>query len=317
MTLATSSRRPVWMKGTMIAAGALAASALLNHWLARRADRRHQASGTLMEIGGRLLHVKEYGAGEPLVILHGNGSAIEEIEASGLIALAARTRRVIVFDRPGHGHSPRPRGAIWTAKAQAELIARALEQMGVERATVFGHSWGALVAAALALRRPGLVGRLVLASGYYYPTPRIDVLLVSPGGLPVFGPIVSHTFTSLVARLFWPLLLRRIFSPMPVPPKFSRYPREMAVRPSQLYASAADTALMIPSSVSLRRQYRQLTMPVVIIAGSEDKMVHTGSQSVHLHGEIPGSRLVLLEGAGHMVHQNCTREVWAAIEAAV
>jgi pimeloyl-ACP methyl ester carboxylesterase len=303
------------MKRTMIVAGALAASALLNHCLARRAERRHPASGRLIEVDGRLLHVKEYGAGEPLVILHGNGSAIEEVEASGLIALAARSRRVIVFDRPGHGHSPRPRGAIWTADAQAELVARALEQMGVPIATVFGHSWGALVAAALASRRPGLVEKLVLASGYYYPTPRIDVLLVSPGGLPVFGWIVSHAVTSVVARLFWPLLLRPIFSPMPVPRKFSRFPREMAVRPSQLYASAADTALMIPSAASLRRRYGKLTMPVVIIAGSKDKMVHTGSQSVRLHREIPGSRLMILAGAGHMIHQNCTGEVWAAIEA--
>jgi pimeloyl-ACP methyl ester carboxylesterase len=44
---------------------------------------------------------------------------------------------------------------------------------------VLGHSWGALVALALGLRHPDAVGSLVLASGYYFPTARLDVPLLA------------------------------------------------------------------------------------------------------------------------------------------
>jgi pimeloyl-ACP methyl ester carboxylesterase len=59
---------------------------------------------------------------------------IEDFESSGLIDLAASNHRVIVFDRPGFGHSNRPRNVIWTPDAQAELFKGALEQLGISRA---------------------------------------------------------------------------------------------------------------------------------------------------------------------------------------
>ena len=73
---------------------------------------------------------------------------------SGLIDLAAKTYRVIAFDRPGFGYSDRPRSTVWTPEAQADLINAALMQMGVSQPLVFGHSWGTLVAVALALKYP-------------------------------------------------------------------------------------------------------------------------------------------------------------------
>ena len=145
-------------------------SALLNRHLAKKAERDNPPAGRFLEVNGVRLHYVERGAGDPLVLLHGNGSMIQDFESSGLIDLAAKNYRVIVFDRPGFGHSDRPRNVVWTPDAQAELIKRALEQIGVSNAIVLGHSWGASVAVALALKYPDLVRGLVLASGYYYPT---------------------------------------------------------------------------------------------------------------------------------------------------
>ena len=89
---------------------------------------------------------------------------IQDFESSGLITSAAKNHRVIVFDRPGFGHSDRPRNVVWTPAAQAELINSALQQSGVTHAIVLGHSWGTSVAVALALIYPNLVQGLVLAS---------------------------------------------------------------------------------------------------------------------------------------------------------
>ena len=61
-------------------------------------------------------------------MLHGNGSMIEDVQSSGLIDLAAKNYRVIVFDRPGFGHSDRPRHVVWTPQAHADLLASAFKK---------------------------------------------------------------------------------------------------------------------------------------------------------------------------------------------
>ena len=61
------------------------------------------------------------------------------------------------------------------------------------------------------------------------------------------------------------------FRPAPLSAKkFAGFPEEMAMRPSQIRASAAETALMIPAAYSFREAYGQLKMPVVIVAGTEE-----------------------------------------------
>src|SRR6202043_2630677 len=164
-----AARAHPYLAATAATIGALALSAWVNRHLAKKAARDNPPLGQFLEINGVWLHYIERGAGEPLVLLHGNGSMIQDFESSGLIDLAAKNYRVIVFDRPGFGHSDRPRNVIWTPAAQAELINSALHRLGVSHAIILGHSWGASVAVALALKYPNLVQGLVLASGYYYP----------------------------------------------------------------------------------------------------------------------------------------------------
>jgi pimeloyl-ACP methyl ester carboxylesterase len=262
---------------------------------------------------GARLHYVERGAGEPLVLLHGNGSMIEDFESSGLIDLAAKQYRVIVFDRPGFGHSSRPRDVVWTPDAQAELIARALSKLGVANTLVLGHSWGASAAAALALKYPALVRGLVLASGYYYPTIRLDVVAMAAPAVPLVGDVISYTVAPLVSRLIWPRMLAKAFGPQPVPDKFKKFPKEMALRPWQIRASAVEAALMLPNALRLHDRYKELKMPVVIIAGDGDRIVDTKAQSARLHANILHSEFHLVRGAGHMIQQTATDDIMAAI----
>ena len=59
---------------------ALAISALVNGRLAKEAERRNPPKGRFLEIDGVRLHYVERGKGEPLVLLHGNGSMIQDFE---------------------------------------------------------------------------------------------------------------------------------------------------------------------------------------------------------------------------------------------
>ena len=295
-------------------AAALATAALYNTLAARQAERVHPPIGRFMTIDGVQLHYIEQGQGEPLLLIHGNGTMIQDFTSSGLVERLANRYRVIVFDRPGYGYSSRPR-RLWTPRAHATLFEKALHRLGVAQATVLGHSWGTMVAVALALQAPGLVRSLVLASGYYYPTLRADTVLLSPPAIPVIGDAMRYTVSPLVARALRPAMIRKMFAPAPVPERFEReFPKSLMVRPSQLRAAAEDAALMIPAVMELQAHYRDLKLPIVIIAGAEDRITDPGRQSGRLHEELPRSEFIVLPGLGHMVHHFAPDQIAQAVE---
>jgi pimeloyl-ACP methyl ester carboxylesterase len=296
--------------------GILLATAFLNRQLAKKAQRDNPPAGNFIVVDGVRLHYVERGTGRPLVLFHGNGSMIQDFESSGLIELASKNYRVIVFDRPGYGHSDRPRNVIWTPQAQADLFFTALERLGVRSALVLGHSWGASVAVSLALKHPQFVEALILASGYYFPTARADFVAMSAPAIPGFGDVLSYTISPLVSRMVWPMMLKVIFGPGSVPVKFGGFPKAMAVRPSQIHASAEEAALMIPNAIASSGEYGNLKMPVIIIAGVDDRLIDTNQQSGRLHNEVRQSKMHRVPATGHMVHQTATYSVMSAINEA-
>src|SRR4051794_11757595 len=276
--------------GAVLAASAavLAASALLNAYLARRAEREHPPAGRFVEVDGVRLHYLERGEGPPVVLLHGNVVTAEDWVLSGVLDRVAERHRVVAFDRPGFGYSDRPRGSAWTAAEQADLVRRALARLGVERPVVVSHSWGTNVALALALADPAAVRGLVLLSGYYHPTLRADALLVAPAAVPVLGDLLRHTVSPLLGAALLPLLVKGMFAPLPVPERFREgFSAGMAVRPSQIRAEAQDGATVTYGVASMRDGYRDLRMPVVIVAGAEDRGGGVGRDPPPLPGEAP------------------------------
>ncbi|EJN15513.1 putative hydrolase or acyltransferase of alpha/beta superfamily [Bradyrhizobium sp. YR681] len=298
-------------------AALMAVAAVVNRRLADKAQRDNPPQGRFIDVDGVRLHYVERGSGRPLVLLHGNGSMIQDFESSGLIDLAAKDYRVIVFDRPGFGHSQRPRNVVWTPAAQADLFKDALAHLGVDKAIVLGHSWGASVAVALASRHPSTVEALVLASGYYFPTARTDAMMAMAGpAIPGFGDILSHTISPILSRLMWPAMLRQLFGPKSVPQKFDGFPKALAVRPSQLRAGAAEAALMVPAAMMSAKTYGELAMPVTILAGEDDRLIDIDEQSGRLHDEIKHSKMRRVPNAGHMIQQSDTADLMAAVDEA-
>jgi pimeloyl-ACP methyl ester carboxylesterase len=70
---------------------------------------------------------------------------------------------------------------------------------------------------------------------------------------------------------------------------------------------------MIPGGIALRRDYNDLTLPVVIVAGDGDKVVFK-RRPEQLRDSIPGSVLQIVKGAGHMIHHLAARQVAEAVE---
>src|SRR4029079_10965862 len=216
------------------AAATIAAMTVYNVYRTRKAEREHPPSGQFVTVNGVRLHYIERGEGPPVVLLHGNVVTAEDFISSEVLDLIAKRHRVIAFDRPGFGYSDRPHGSAWSAGTQADLIRDAFAHLGINRPIVLGHSWGAAVALALGLNHPDAVRRLVLLSGYYYPTLRADVLFSSLTAIPILGDLLRYSVSPLIGRAMLPLLLKGMFAPLPVPPRFTKsFPRDMPVRPGQ------------------------------------------------------------------------------------
>lgn len=283
-----------------IAAVGLAAGAAINSAAARRTERRHPPRGRFVDVGKVRLHYTDAGDGPPIVLLHGNGVTAHDWKSSGVIDALIGSHRVIAFDRPGFGYSARPRAHVWTAAAQAQLLHDALHSLGIGPAVIVGHSWGTLVALALALEHPAHCARLLLISGYYFPTFRADVAVFGAPALPIVGDVLRYTVSPPLGSLLAPALSAQLFAPSDVDPAFAAE-LPMAMRPWQIRANAEDTALMVPSAAMMEHRYEDVTVPVAIVAGAGDKVVKP-VQSERLADEIPGSELLVIDGAGHMLH---------------
>jgi pimeloyl-ACP methyl ester carboxylesterase len=118
-----------------------------------------------LPVNGIEMYYEVYGAGKPLVLMHGGGSDIHVSFGKGIPALA-KNYKVIAFDEQNHGKTryySRPFGFENTA----DDIAAALKQLGVNKAYFLGFSNGATTGMHLSIRHPDLIEKMVLGSGLY------------------------------------------------------------------------------------------------------------------------------------------------------
>jgi pimeloyl-ACP methyl ester carboxylesterase len=316
MGLAVTKKNPrSWMAASaLMTAGALGALAVYNARKAREAEARNRPRGQWISVEGVRLHYIVKGDGPALTLIHGNLAMAEDFVASGLFDELSGGYRVYLFDRPGYGYSDRP-GRLYAPSDYARLLRKALEKLGVERVTAVGHSFGALVAMAFGLEHPAFVERLAVIGGYFYPSPRLDVPLLAPPAIPLLGDLMRYTVSPLLLRFAQPALYRILFAPAPPPERFwSGFPHSLARRPLQIRAQAEDAAVMVPAAVRMQERYRNLSPPLTIIAGADDRWVDQESQSARLHREVPHSRFELFPGVGHIAHYTALSQILSLLE---
>jgi pimeloyl-ACP methyl ester carboxylesterase len=122
-------------------------------------------------VNGLEMYYEVYGTGQPLVLLHGGMTTIQDF--AFMLPGLLKGRQVIAYERQGHGHTAdidRP----FTMEGWADDLAALLQHLGIPQADVLGYSTGGSVALAFALRHPQQVRKLVLISTIYdkdgYPT---------------------------------------------------------------------------------------------------------------------------------------------------
>jgi pimeloyl-ACP methyl ester carboxylesterase len=298
-----------------LAAGAVI-TALGVAWL----ERIHPPSGRFVPVAGGRLHVVELSPprapiGLPVVLLHGASGNLEDQRPTLGNALAAR-RRVILIDRPGHGFSDRPGGrADASPGRQAALVAQALAELGIERSIILGHSWAGALAAAFALDFPERVAGLVLLSPVTHPWPGGIFWYNALAVTPVIGPLFVRALAPPLGLLMIGNAVANVFTPQRPPPDYvRRSASRLVLRPAEFMANAQDIAGLKPFVTAQVPRYRAIKAPTLIISGDRDTVV-----SVTLHARaaaalIPGAKLILLEGIGHMPQHAAAEAIVEAID---
>ncbi|MDP3495839.1 MAG: alpha/beta hydrolase [Hyphomonadaceae bacterium] len=279
----------------------------------QRVPRENPPSGHFVGEAGRRLHYVQVGEGPDLVLIHGASMNLQEMLA-GPVDLLARTHRVTLFDRPGHGHSDADLEHA-SPQEQAARIHAAVSELGLERPIVVGHSLGGTVALAYGAAYPEETGGLVL----------LAPLSHAVWGVGHIGPAL-HAAPGLGAGLSWgpfalfdPAVMRfatsAIFAPQRPTPRFNRcVARGMLSLPSAMRADGADFMLATMALQTLRRGYAEFQVPVHVIVGAADRVLKPDWHGRRLAREMPSARLTELPGLGHMLHHFDPKAVLAAVE---
>jgi pimeloyl-ACP methyl ester carboxylesterase len=289
-------------------------------WLGvARLEATHPPAGQFVDVQGVRLHIAMIGprgTSDPAVVLiHGASGNLQDMRLSLGDKLAV-SHRVILVDRPGHGWSSRPKGDDHASPArQAEIVASALEQLGVQHAILVGHSWGGACAMAFALAFPERTAGLVLLSAPTHPWPGDPGWYNKLASLPLIGQIFLRTFVYPLGLLMANSALRSVFEPQPVPTDYiHRAAIRLVLRPKTFFFNARDLALLEDFIAAQVQRYVDLRTPTVIITGDRDTMVSPEINARVLAATLPSAKLIMLKDVGHMPHHAAPEIVVAAID---
>ncbi|MBI5696069.1 MAG: alpha/beta fold hydrolase [Nitrospirae bacterium] len=223
-------------------------------------------------IGGLSIRYHDAGEGPPVVFVHGAG-ATARLWHRQLGALS-KSFRVLAPDLPGFGGSGRSPD-IKGVRDYAGFLARFMDALGLKRASLVGSSMGGWAACWFAREFPERLDRLVLISpaGLYLP---------DDPPMPVSGVIEE---------------LRRAYSGP------AEAPAASGVRPNDELLNGIDTLLCLENAggftPDLGGRLSGITARTLIVWGSEDRVIPV-SYADEFARRIPGSRLAVLDGAGHL-----------------
>lgn len=262
--------------------------------------------GDMIDVAGWRLHVRDSGSrSAPAVILiHGFGASLQTWDAwaAGL----DRDHRVIRFDLPGSGLSLPDPNDNYTDARSIELLLALMDRLGVQRASIVGHSIGGRIAWFFAARHPERVDRLVL---------------VAPDGFASSGfeygkaPKVP-AFLGLMRYVMPKALLRMNLRPAYADPAqvtgalLDRYDdliRAPGARQA-LLDRMRQTVLVDP-----RPLLAAIRAPTLLVWGARDAMIPLANSADYLK-TISNSRLVSFPDSGHLPQEEAAAPSLAAVE---
>ncbi|MER5441613.1 alpha/beta hydrolase [Streptomyces sp. NPDC002790] len=225
----------------------------------------------------------------PLLLIHGSGASGSTWDP--VVPLLAGHHHVIRVDLPGCGHSPP--APTYDVPAQTERVARVLDGLGLRHVAVGGHSSGGYIATALAESRPDLVRSLALVStgpspDALLPQPLLHRVLLAPP----FGALLWARRSDAMIRKGMAMTAAR---PVNIPDNVVADVRDLEYR--TLRAMLRHYTEYVAER-SVPERLAALDVPVLVLFGTADP--RWDPASAHRYEAVPGARVELLPGVGHL-----------------
>lgn len=214
------------------------------------------------------------GAGTPLLLLHGYGCSAGMWEPN--LAALGRDRPVVAVDLPGHGGSGSPADpARYRIDEVTADLAAVLDEIGVERAVLAGHSLGGYCSLSFALAHPGRVAALVLVD-------------TGPG------------FRDPEARARWNARAVRVADALGKDgvEVLGDSPGRPAGTGDATGLAHAARELMTQADDQVMRRLGSVTVPVLVVVGEHDAPFRAAAD--YFAAKLPDARAVVIPGAGHL-----------------
>ncbi|MEM9135671.1 MAG: alpha/beta fold hydrolase [Actinomycetota bacterium] len=264
----------------------------------------------LQAINGTELHVETIGSGPPLLLMHG-GLGLDHAAFRPYFDRLADRYTVIYYDHRGNGRSARLVGDPPELTFD-ELVGDAvgvLDALGLERATVLGHSYGGFIAQSLAAAHQDRLAALVLMNTVpafdYAPEPSgTDEQLAAFGSL-FTGPIADDETFGATWSTVWPLY-------------FHQYPADDAAR---IHGETAYSASGWNASAGLLGTFNTLEAlptietPTLCVGGGHDFITPPDPGARRLTDLLPAAELAVFDDSGHYPFIEESDAFFATLEA--
>ncbi|MDX6683478.1 MAG: hypothetical protein QOG94_3517 [Solirubrobacteraceae bacterium] len=244
----------------------------------------------MLSANGNDLHVERRGAGEPLLLVQGmTGHSLQWGEP--FLAELERDFELVLYDHRGVGRSAPSDGPFTIADLAADALA-VLDGLGIDSAHVLGISMGGMIAQELALAAPDRVRTLTLGATY----------CGGPGAQFTDETVVNALAAAILSgdparkvRAGWEFNVSPGFAA--AEGNFERFARIAEQYPIALGMILAQVQAIMGHDTS--RRLAGIGAPTLVVHGSADRMLVPANGEL-VAGLIPGARLELLDGVGHL-----------------
>ena len=299
-----------WKTASLLAA--TGAVVLLLFWLwtpdksRSELEARYLAKpGDMVQVGAWRLHVRDSGPKDapPVLMLHGFGASLHtwDVWAQALSA----THRVIRLDLPGHGLSePDPAGDYTDARSLV-LLSALMDQLGVARASIVGHSIGGRIAWTFAARHPERTDRLVLVAPDGFASPGFEYDRATE--VPAVLGAMKHVLPKAVLRMN---LEPAYANPDALTDAITTRYHDLMLAPGArdaMFKRLQQTVLTDP-----RPMLGAINAPTLLVWGEADAMIPVANAQDYLSA-LKGSRLVTFPAVGHLPQEEAAQASLQAV----
>ena len=244
------------------------------------------------------LHYKIYGAGDPVLCIHGFGASL--FSWHNFVDPLSRNYQLILIDLKGSGNSPKPPDSHYSTKDHVDLIYKFIVDHDLKNLTLVGNSFGGALSLWLSMmlleKQPGRLRSLILIDAGAYK--QYIPLYVKVIGVPIIGAAAVYLIpASCMAKS---VLKLAYYDPGKITAdQIAAYAAPLAA-PGGKHALLETGKQIIPPNIDeLTAKYKDINVPTLIIWGKQDKIIDPIVGNL-LDQAIPNSTLKWIEQCGHV-----------------